>query len=204
MGQYYMPVIIDGAKPAYLYSHDYGNGLKLMEHSWIRNNFVNAVMAHMTDHPVRLAWLGDYSDSCYEDIRNHDYIESEEQFDELYNSVWRNDSEENGGAVKADDWAFEMDPEKVYLLNMDKKEYVSIPNYIQRVDMESRDSNDNWYVNPLPLLTSVGNGQGGGDYWSDIGADQIGRWAFDRISVTDDPESIPEGFKENVTIFMEG
>lgn len=44
MGQYYMPTLIsqDGTIHS-LYSHFYGNGLKLMEHSYIGNDFVNAV-----------------------------------------------------------------------------------------------------------------------------------------------------------------
>jgi len=41
MGQYYKPISID--KMTFLYSHDYGNGLKLMEHSYIGNNLVNTV-----------------------------------------------------------------------------------------------------------------------------------------------------------------
>lgn len=45
MGQYYMPTLIaeDGAVST-LYSHQYDNDLKLMEHSYIRNNFVNAMI----------------------------------------------------------------------------------------------------------------------------------------------------------------
>ena len=45
MGQYYMPTLIseDGTVRT-LYSHAYDNGLKLMEHSYIGNNFVNAVL----------------------------------------------------------------------------------------------------------------------------------------------------------------
>lgn len=42
MGQYYKPIILsdDNKVVAYMYSHDYDNGLKLMEHSYIGNNFV--------------------------------------------------------------------------------------------------------------------------------------------------------------------
>ena len=40
MGQYYMPTLIaeDGTVST-LYSHQYDNGLKLMEHSYIGNRF---------------------------------------------------------------------------------------------------------------------------------------------------------------------
>jgi len=41
MGQYYKPISIE--KKQYVCSHAYGNGLKLMEHSWIGNDFVGVV-----------------------------------------------------------------------------------------------------------------------------------------------------------------
>ena len=41
MGQYYQPLLIDDSGSMITaYSHDFDNGLKLMEHSWIGNNFV--------------------------------------------------------------------------------------------------------------------------------------------------------------------
>lgn len=62
MGQYYMPTLIDdNGAISILYSHDYDNGLKLMEHSYIGNDFVNAVLTQLWKHPQRLAWIGDYS-----------------------------------------------------------------------------------------------------------------------------------------------
>ena len=45
MGQYYRPIIVADNKTsikAFLYSWDYGNGAKLMEHSWQGNDFVSA------------------------------------------------------------------------------------------------------------------------------------------------------------------
>ena len=50
MGQYYKPTILKDRKVknksdivVWFYSHNYDNGLKLMEHSYKGNNFVNAV-----------------------------------------------------------------------------------------------------------------------------------------------------------------
>lgn len=64
MGQYYMPLLIGSDKKILrFYSHNYNNGLKLMEHSWVGNNFVNAVLGYIKDNPMRVAWVGDYSDS---------------------------------------------------------------------------------------------------------------------------------------------
>lgn len=46
---------------------------------------------------------------------------------------------------------------------------------------ENKDK-EGWCINPLPLLTSIGNGQGGGDYRGD--SPDVGSWAFDKIYVT--------------------
>ena len=61
MGQYYMPILRDEAGNfCAFYSHTYGNGLKLMEHSYIGNNFVNAVCNQIYKKPHNVCWFGDY------------------------------------------------------------------------------------------------------------------------------------------------
>ena len=67
MGQYYQPIIIfpDGSSVTFD-SHQYGCGIKLMEHSWIGNEFVNAVYSKILSNPRRVAWIGDYSNDDYE------------------------------------------------------------------------------------------------------------------------------------------
>jgi len=64
MGQYYKPICIDTKE--YLNAHHYDNGLKLMEHSWIGNNFVCAVEGMLTPkghwHNKHIVWAGDYMD----------------------------------------------------------------------------------------------------------------------------------------------
>ena len=64
MGQYYKPIILEprGGVKAWFYSHEYGNGLKLMEHSYIGNSFCNAVENYLTNNPQRLVWAGYYAD----------------------------------------------------------------------------------------------------------------------------------------------
>ena len=64
MGQYYYPIIMGkryGVK-GWLYSWDYENGLKLTEHSYMGNYFVNAVLTKINHQPMRIAWIGDYAD----------------------------------------------------------------------------------------------------------------------------------------------
>lgn len=65
MGQYYTPIILDedGKIEYHLSSWDFNNGLKLMEHSWLGNEFVAAVESLLAQEaPRRVVWAGDYAD----------------------------------------------------------------------------------------------------------------------------------------------
>lgn len=64
MGQYYKPCILNDCEKvvAWAYSHDYDNGLKLMEHSWLHNNFVARIVAEIVETPQMIVWAGDYAD----------------------------------------------------------------------------------------------------------------------------------------------
>lgn len=71
MGQYYRPLLFKAdAKNcnndtllASFNSWDYDNGLKLMEHSWVRNSLVCAVLCKIKQYgKVRIVWAGDYAD----------------------------------------------------------------------------------------------------------------------------------------------
>ena len=69
-----------------------------------------------------------------------------------------------------------------------------MPQYIQE------NNYDGWIIHPLPLLTCIGNGGSGGDYFSDIGQDDVGTWAFDEIYVT---RNKPTDMTENHYNFKE-
>ena len=64
MGQYWKPVSVE--KREHVYSHRYGNGLKLMEHSYINNGFVKAVESLIAKggawYGDRIVWAGDYAE----------------------------------------------------------------------------------------------------------------------------------------------
>ena len=154
MGQYYYPVNLD--KEEFLYSHDYGNGLKLMEHSYIGNDFVATVEQLLTSgnswQKTRIVWAGDYmDDGLFVDdpsvnLHGHAHVNFDKispKFENL--SIGR------------------------YLVNHTKKEFVD----------KSKLSGE---IHPLPLLTCSGNGRGGGDYH---GSDEecVGSWARDVISI---------------------
>ena len=65
MGQYWKPIFLsENNKPKnYVYSHDFGSGLKLMEHSWMKNPLVRFVEKQLIDNPQKLVWAGDYADN---------------------------------------------------------------------------------------------------------------------------------------------
>lgn len=68
MGQYYAPVVLkkDGKHiEGFLYTHEIGgNGLKLMEHSYLTNKVCNVMLNYLKRRGgARVVWAGDYADA---------------------------------------------------------------------------------------------------------------------------------------------
>jgi hypothetical protein len=172
MGQYYKAVNID--KMDYMSPWGYDNGAKLMEHSYMRNNFVNTVESLLVEggdwYKDRIVWAGDYMDDGL-------YINQDDK--NLYEYVGLLGNE----ITPAEDPDF--NPPN-YIVNHTKMQYV---------DKEGCPSNYGWIIHPLPLLTSSGNERGGGDYhpYNEANRYFVGSWAGDSISIED---NIPEGYKE--------
>lgn len=173
MGQYYKPAILrknhklaTKSNPclASLSPYAFLSGAKLMEHSYIGNKFVGAVMNLIADdsrfygHPF--AWVGDYADvvngnnlyDCAHDIQE----ETEKKYEDCVTTP----------------------REFKYLVNLTKKQYIELPTH----------NPNKWQVHPLPLLTAFGNGRGGGDYYKDD--KRVGSWAFDRIGCTNSEDKL--------------
>lgn len=188
MGQYYKPIILadesklsvteqlereargqEGKIIAFFESWDYDNGAKLMEHSWLGNNFVEAVEQLLAPigkyHKQRVVWAGDYAD---------------EENDSELNLYCEASEDENDHLHEKPDVATE---KYRYVINHTKKLFVdklTIPVADTYTDKETGKVYE-YRVHPLPLLTCEGNGRGGGDY---NGEDEvIGSWARDIISV---------------------
>ena len=176
MGQYYTPMIEDKNGERTIFSrqiagsNDY-NSAKLTEHSWWENPFVNTVCTMIYKTPHKVAWVGDYADEF-----------------ELYKEAMDSDKE-----VDVVENQTELDGK--YLVNHTKKEYINCDNYKTKAITE-----DGWCIHPLPLLTCVGNGKGGGDYFSAVGAESVGSWCWDIVSVED---KIPDGYEELDSYFKE-
>ena len=208
MGQYYAPVVLKenwrfDKKPvvASLKCYDFDNGAKLMEHSYVHNNFVGAAMK-MIDlfdpdkKGVIFAWVGDYADlkdtSVYPIVK----VEKTREDGSIY------EDEEGGVDIHGMAWQFidhgdynNNTPEYIelektigkklyqyrYIINHDKKQYVVVPTFKPQ----------SWIIHPLPILTADGVGRGSGDYHEKYpdgtekeNAKFVGAWAYDHISVS--------------------
>ena len=170
MGQYYTPILMNGnSKKAFL-CYDYGNGAKLMEHSYIGNSFVETVVHYMLNSNKiwRLAWVGDYAEK-------EDIINDTAQSVEAFLKYEQNENKKYVSEPKVDSMA---NSTQLYFINHTRKEYINMTEYFQRV------KGDKWgcVVHPLPLLTAIGNGKGGGDYHG-MSIENVGRWACNSIEV---------------------
>ena len=188
MGQYYYPTILREKNKRFyseeFYSHDYDNGLKLTEHSYCGNNFVETIMAQLLNKPGRLAWIGDYhSDGDFAEL-NPDLPEIiEKKFYAHYKCFT---SSGNADYCKGKHVRYYNKPEEVkerqgrFIINQDKKCYIVMEEY-EKNSLTCAEVND-WHFHPIPLLTAVGNGRGGGDFHG-IGEEDVGCWAGDLLEV---------------------
>ena len=165
MGQYYQPVILSENNKVleWVYSHEYDNGLKLMEHSYIGNNFVRAFESLIHNNPKRVVWAGDYADK-------------EPSGKNLFAKCTDNNKVRPETSLSDEDCR--------YLVNHTRYLYV-----------DTLKRGKEWAIHPLPLLTSEGNGQGGGDFSGDDPDNLVGSWARDLISVQSDKTGL-DGFNE--------
>ena len=195
MGQYYVPTIINKNGVETFNAHQYGNGYKLVEHSWIGNYLVQAVVTRLYKNPSILFWMGDYaelSDITKEAAKTalFDYnIPIGKQFMEDIHA-----DKYNKRVISEKDFVHPK-----YIINHTAKVYFDIDKCTSTPPgLEPGD--DDWIVHPLPLLTAVGNGRGGGDYYAEIDKQYVGNWAGDVIETA---YEVPEGYCENIYYFRE-
>ena len=187
MGQYYRALVKKQNGRIIAYNRDViRNGkceymvAKLMEHSWWLNDFVGGVCLDIynSKETVRVAWIGDYAHTyldCY-DLSKFNGL-NKRQITRMTNRCWNC----KGIAIPVNNFTLD----GLFLINHTKKEYVDCNEYYKDNVMS-----DEWCIHPLPLLTCIGNGLGGGDYTSptdDSTEDYVGAWAWDEISIADKP-----------------
>ena len=196
MGQYYMVTILRNGKAKYYnrYVKPDKKGLehlaewnreevqqkgcyytmaKLMEHSYVDNQFVDAITEELIKNgSAQIAWVGDYAELSKEYKK--------------YNP-WNR----NGRVIKYTTPAVDHVLSGKYIVNLTKKQYINFDEYYKAnqwketwTDGEGVKHESIWCVHPLPILTACGNGLGGGDYrGSCMGI--VGAWAFDEIKIVD-------------------
>ena len=194
MGQYYNVVTMDtdGKINAYNRMVDGKYTMaKLMEHSWWYNEFVSTMTKMLYHNPLRVAWIGDYSD-------NEDYLRAEKDpqfFDmellkKFFDVAWGESSDESLLGVKKDMLLLD----GKFLVNHTHKTYVDCDEYRFLSDPDITE----WIIYPLPLLTCVGNGLGGGDYHGD-NEEEVGSWCMAEVSVEDE---IPAGYGKQSGLYF--
>lgn len=141
---------------------DYYVGLKLMEHSYYRNILTDAMSGYLYHNPTRLYWVGDYSS----DIKPR-----------ICDKTW---------GKNASEYHFEIQPKFDYnnkwFVNHTKKQGFKLLEPHQMLTLE---------IYPISLLTAVGNGRGGGDYFGK-NKEQVGIWAGNIVSIED---NLPDDYK---------
>lgn len=201
MGQYYAPVVIDQREnPTVMWwflAHIYGNGLKLMEHSYVGNELVRAVETFLRmDGGMRLVWAGDYADpeSCGENLYQLTGSGEEDGYgrcvairaglEPLYPG-YEPTLTEITEKCKVLDIPLAEDEDCRYVINLDTGCYVDTalaPRPYEDFDAK---------LHPLPILTCEGNGRGGGDYHGETSV--VGSWARRRVTVSG---RVPQGYSE--------
>lgn len=215
MGQYYKPIILANDKKtilSFMYSHDYENGLKLMEHSYLSNKFVGAFESQLIGNPQRVVWAGDYADEEYTETVKR--LENEHEFEK------RQSLEKNAGKLLKPKMITEKNEinlyslceqslrvkpkatvvKERYIVNHDKKQFIDKKKVLVTDVYHDKKTGKDWTfkIHPLPLMTCEGNNRGGGDFYPDETRNQgntalIGTWARDLISIE---SKVPEGFTE--------
>lgn len=208
MGQYYTPVEIlylnDGM---YFIIYSFScqvkglghNGVKLMEHSWWDNEFLTNFCARLYERSrennkeTHILWLGDCAEL--------DGLSSLEGLSACFARVtrrsWLKQALQDPNRKEIDIGNTNPDFSLInkFLVNTTKQEFINCTTYYN-----CNHDVDDWCIHPLPLLTAVGNGEGGGDYFG-VNNELVGRWAGDALYI-DDEEPV-EPFKEIFPIFRE-
>ena len=121
-------------------THAIGNGLKLMEHSYLDNDYCKHIISLLHNNPSKLIWLCDYHEP--DDITKH---------------TWET-TQENDSYKALDDF----EDNDYWIINHTKKLYIDIKKLYEIYFTNSADS---WYIHPIPLLcNSDTQALGGGDY----------------------------------------
>ena len=183
---------------------------KLMEFSWVGSDITQTLARLMEDE-----WAGDsvvvVGDYAWSDTHGSDVLTTLGKREDIKRKRDPYDNKLSYDFFNKELFPFKeieakKEPtdyyDKLYFLNLDKKLYVDrtkLP--ITDFYLSAEYGEIIYSVEPMTLLLSVGNGLGGGDYWTEDGSEEyVGDWALDRCKTSD---TIPDGFSEFVPNFLE-
>lgn len=171
MGQYYKLA---------LGNHIFGHaGSKLMEHSWL--GCQGALYDMIKDTPQRVANIGDYTEEDGTDCVEYPNDEALQFVHEGFKKAWQL-------ARQSETYEETEAPHEGYLVNREKKEYISLKDFISiaKVFADSDKWGDDLIPSPLTILCASSNNKGGGDYYDkEIFAEYAGRWCGCLIEYTE-------------------
>lgn len=205
MGQYYYAVLREPATGKFVVGnpHHFDYGLKLMENGFIDSTFVKIVFSMIQDHPMQIAWVGDYAQE--KDLLKFNIDSSKVKV--FIDESWKkNDADQElleryypGEKVIGAYFG------EFIVINHTKKEFFDQKEYWNR-NFKGKSPRAEYAIDPLVALIAIGNGKGGGDFWG-AGEEEVGRWATDFIEVsktTNVDELVKLGYKEIKPCFIEG
>lgn len=157
MGAYYQATIEQEGEEAIRYNtHDAGSGLKLMEHSYISNEYVERIMSMLFDKSSLLTWVCDYTEGTYLDWGKTKEETKEKFLENSYEIM-------STYIILNHTQGLKIDIKKLICLNKERM----------------------FIIHPLPILcNSEKKSMGGGDYHNDESL--RGTWAGDEIEITYD------------------
>lgn len=184
MGQYYRPVVKIKNRIRVINPFDYDDGLKLMEHSFVGNPTVNAVIEHLTLYgPCRVAWVGDYSNTESLDKDGKHFLPrvfndetKRKRVMDMWEKAWGEKAKEPSWVSVEHDYDYHHG--NYYLFNLDRKEYI----YVRKQEQ------GRLLTHPLAILTCSNPGSGG-NYHPKNEKDEnlMCSWCGDRIDFSWDP-----------------
>lgn len=146
--QFYKPLLWSGqrgtgdAEYRTFLPQEYDSGGTLMDHSWMGEPFVTAIILELENNPQHLVWVGEHSEGLEHDL------------------VWGNPSCD--APVLADDELkiFRERPDEEWLcdgfvLNHTRSHYISLREILKD---ETLKDGDGWILNPVPILCVNFNG----------------------------------------------
>ena len=205
MGQYYLAILLAEKEltkvefiRAWLSPHSFDNGFKLMEHSYLNNNFVATLETLISPdgmfYKSRVVWAGDYADNEPDSEENLHGMTGRATLKEIGPGPLHRDWSGTGGNILNSFWLNPTfrdwtEANYRYVVNHTKKQYVDKEHVLEEAEDKQL------CIHPLPLLTAEGNGRGNGDYRTESDLELVGTWARDVISVerqVPEPESYTE------------